>query len=163
MSFGRSFPLMLLPLLAYNVLVLMSPWSTDDGLECAAALETAVHPLTCFLDRAMFFIPTASEMVLEPGGILEPLYLPVTIGDMLLMFALAMLFFEMLKSASTGNDSVINHALSLLVFVGGLIQFLMMPAFSTSVYFLMTLMAVADVLAGFIVSISSARRDIAVG
>lgn len=163
MSLARSFPLMLLPLFAYNLLVLLAPWSSDDALECSEAMGFAVHPLTCVLDRALFFVPTASSMSMAIGQPVEGLYLPVTMGDLMLGFALAMLFFEMLKSTSVGASSVMNHALSLLVFVGGLVQFLMMPAFATSVYLLMTLMAVADVLAGFIVTISSARRDVAIG
>ena len=61
---------------------------------------------------------------------------PVTLGDLFLAAALVVLFIICL------------------------IQFLLAPAFATSTFFLITLMVLLDVLAGFIVTIVAARRDI---
>ncbi len=56
--------------------------------------------------------------------------------------------------------AIINHSLSMILFVGCLVEFLLLKGFSTSVFFLITMMVLLDVLAGFIVTIVSARRDI---
>ena len=42
-------------------------------------------------------------------------------------------------------------------------EFLLAPAFATSTFFLLGVMVLLDVLAGFIVTIVSARRDIDFG
>ncbi len=87
----------------------------------------------------------------------------VSSGDLLLTLALALLFLELLKSTSASTSAIVNHAFSLILFVGCLVQFLLIPAFATSVFFLLMMMTLLDVLAGFIVTIVAARRDIAVG
>ncbi len=87
----------------------------------------------------------------------------ITLSDMLLAAALIVLFFEVLKSTRTGGNSVVDHALSMIVFVVALIMFLIWPPASTSLFFLITLITLIDVIAGFSVTIRAARRDYSVG
>ena len=70
-----------------------------------------------------------------------------------------LLFVEVLKSTRTGGDSVVDHALSMMVFVACLILFLVWPLAGTSLFFLIMLTTLVDVIAGFSVTIRSARRD----
>jgi len=84
-------------------------------------------------------------------------------GDVLVVFGLAVLFVELLRSTGSGRYAIINHSLSLLLFLACAGLFVLVPAFATTSFFLITLMAFLDVLAGTIVSIVSARRDVAVG
>jgi hypothetical protein len=86
----------------------------------------------------------------------------ISLGDMMLAFALVVLFFEILKSTRTGGNSVVDHALSLIVFVVCLILFLIWPLATTSLFFLITLITLLDVMAGFSVTIRAARRDYSV-
>ena len=86
-----------------------------------------------------------------------------TIGDAVLLLALLLLFFEILKSTRTGGNSVADHALSMIAFVLYLIWFLVVPTAATSLFFLLTIIALIDVVAGFSVTITSARRDYSVG
>ena len=87
----------------------------------------------------------------------------ISLGDMMLAFSLFVLFFEVLKSTRTGGNSVVDHALSMMVFVACLILFLIWDRAATSTFFLLTLMAMTDVIAGFSVTINAARRDHNVG
>jgi hypothetical protein len=48
----------------------------------------------------------------------------------------------------------------MILFVVCLVEFLLLKGFSTSVFFLITTMVLLDVLAGFIVTIASSRRDV---
>jgi len=99
------------------------------------------------------FTPT-----LPSGGMWQ-----ITLGDMLLTVALIVLFFEVVKSTRTGGNSVVDHALSMIVFVACLILFLVWQPAATSLFFLITVISLIDVIAGFSVTIRSARRDYSVG
>jgi hypothetical protein len=84
----------------------------------------------------------------------------LNIGQLLLLVSLVLMFFEIIKSSRTSNASVIDHLLSTLVFVAFLIEFLLVKSAATPVFFLLMIMALVDVLAGFSVSIRSAGRDV---
>ncbi len=82
------------------------------------------------------------------------------LGDMIIVFGLFLLFFEILKATRVGRMSIIDHLLSTVVLIIFLIEFLLIPGASTSVFFILMLMALVDVMAGFSVSIRSATRDV---
>ncbi|WP_297511224.1 hypothetical protein [uncultured Caulobacter sp.] len=84
----------------------------------------------------------------------------VSLGDLLLAASLVVLFVELLKSTTSRKIAIINHSLSMILFILCLVEFLLGPAFATSTFFLITLMVLLDVLAGFIVTIVASRRDI---
>jgi len=88
---------------------------------------------------------------------------PVSLGDILLAVGLVVLFIELLKSANSRKVAIINHSLSMVLFIVCLMEFLLFPAYATSTFFLLTVMVLLDVLAGFIVTIVSARRDVDFG
>ena len=87
----------------------------------------------------------------------------ISLGDMLVATALFLLFFEVLKSTRTSGKSVIDHSLSLVVFIACLILFLVWQPAATSVFFIVMLVTLVDVIAGFSVTIRAARRDYTVG
>lgn len=84
----------------------------------------------------------------------------LTGGDLLLVGGLVCLFFEVLKSTNTGRSSVIEHMLSTLLFVVFLVEFLLVGAAASSTFFLLMIMALVDVIAGFTISITGAGRDV---
>lgn len=86
----------------------------------------------------------------------------MTVGDLFLAVTLVLLFVEILKATRTSSVSILDHALSTLVFIVCLVEFLVVPQAATSVYFLMTAIALIDVVAGYSVTIVAARRDFAV-
>ena len=87
----------------------------------------------------------------------------ISLGHMLIAFSLFVLFFEILKSTRIGGNSIVDHALSMIVFVACLILFLVWPPAATSLFFLIMLITLVDVIAGFSVTIRSARRDYSAG
>jgi hypothetical protein len=68
-----------------------------------------------------------------------------------------------LKATRTGGATIIDHAFSMMVFVACLILFLIWDRAATSTFFLLMLMAMTDVIAGFSVTINAARRNDDVG
>lgn len=89
--------------------------------------------------------------------------LELTVGDTLIILAMVMLFIELIKSAGSGTATILNHGLSMGVFVICMALFLLVGSFGTAAFFLITLMTLMDTVAGFVVTIVSARRDLAVG
>ena len=84
-------------------------------------------------------------------------------GDIFVLVGLLFLFFEIIKSARVRSGTVLDHMLSTFVFIAALVLFLLAPFAATSTFFLVMCMALLDVIAGFTVSIFSARRDYTVG
>lgn len=84
----------------------------------------------------------------------------LTLGDLLIVVALLLLFVEIVKSTRTSNASVVDHLLSTFVFVAFLVEFLLVRGAAHSVFFTLMVVALIDVLAGFSVSLRSASRDV---
>lgn len=84
----------------------------------------------------------------------------VTLGDGLVFAGVLLLYAEIFKATSSGTASILDHTLSMLVFVLFLVEFLLAPQAGNSVFFALTLMALIDVVAGFSVTIVAARRDV---
>lgn len=87
----------------------------------------------------------------------------VTVGDLIVFAALMLLFLELVNSTKTGASTIVNHGLSMLVLLIALVQFIVLPPFGTSTFFALVLLALFDVIAGFTVTITAARRDFTVG
>ena len=86
-----------------------------------------------------------------------------TLADMMITGTLFLLFIEILKATRTSGKSLIDHALSTIVLIICIIEFLVVPEAVTSLFFFITLITLIDVIAGFSVTIRAARRDFAVG
>ena len=84
-----------------------------------------------------------------------------TIGDLIVVLGLICLFFEIYKSTRTNEAEIIGHILSTLIFVVFIVEFIMWKAAGTTTFFLLTLMSLFDVVAGFSITIKTARRDFA--
>lgn len=82
------------------------------------------------------------------------------VQDGILAVGLFLLFIEVAKSTQTSSASIVDHALSLVLFIAVLIEFLVVPAVGLSGFFLIVVMCFFDVVAGFTVTITAARRDI---
>lgn len=136
-----ALPLLVIPVVLYNIIILTS---VLGGAGTLLADERLRDPI--------FSIPMASGASWNVGA-----------GDMILLLALILLFFELLKSTSSQKVAIVNHALSMILFVICLVEFLLLRGFATSTFFLIVTMVMLDVLAGFIVTIISARKDLDFG
>ena len=83
-------------------------------------------------------------------------------GDMLIVLAILMLFGEMMKSTRIGIRSVVDHGLSLILFLAMLVEFLLVKQTATATFFLLLVISFIDVLGGFAVTLRSAQRDLTV-
>lgn len=133
-----ALPLLVLPVLFYNILVAAT---LDGGLKATDA-DVRMH-------QQLFSVPMTSSGEWA-----------VSYGDLIVFVSLIILFIELLKSTTSRRVAIINHSLSMLLFIVCLVEFLLFRAFATSAFFLLMAMVLLDVLAGFIVTIVASRRDI---
>jgi len=84
----------------------------------------------------------------------------LTWEDILIAFAIFLLWIEIIKSTRIGPRSVMDHILAMALFIGMLVEFLLVQQAATSTFFLLMTIALVDVLAGFIVGMRSAARQI---
>ncbi len=84
-------------------------------------------------------------------------------GDLILLVTLIVLFIEILKATYTSTASLVDHGLSMIVFIAALIEFMVVPQAATSVFFLILVTLLVDVIAGFTIGIRVAKRDIGFG
>ena len=145
------FPLLVIPVVLYNLLAMAFGGPVQDIDASGQLIQSQAAPMASLLNERFLGLPMISgvEWVL-------------TKGDAIVLLAVIFLFLEILKSTSTGTATIINHGISLLIFILCLVQFLLMTNFATSTFFILTAMTLLDVLAGVIVTIVSARRDFGV-
>jgi len=131
----RALPLIVVSLILYNVLVLIG-----GSADVAAFLGNRVVPLP-----------------------LMTITVWLTWSDVIIFITMVMLFIELMKSTYTSTASLLDHGLSMLVFVACLIEFLMVRQAATSTFFFITVAAMIDVIAGYTIGIRVARRDLSIG
>ncbi len=85
------------------------------------------------------------------------------VSDLLLSISVICLYIEIFKATRTSTISIVDHGLSLLVFIICLVEFIVIPQTGSSIFFIIMLMTLFDVIAGFTITISTARRDFGVG
>jgi hypothetical protein len=86
----------------------------------------------------------------------------ISLGDLFIVLALVLLFVETVKAARTSQREILNHAFSMLTFVGALVEFIALKGFGTTPFFLITAMCLFDTVAGYTISIIAAKRDLSV-
>jgi|SRR3990167_6563242 hypothetical protein len=85
------------------------------------------------------------------------------LGDLLVTFAIVILFFEVMKAARSSTNTISNHVLSTIVLIVYVVEFIVAGVAAHSVFFILTVIALFDVIAGFSITIKTATRDIALG
>jgi hypothetical protein len=87
----------------------------------------------------------------------------ITTQDGLLTFAILLLFIEIFKaSRSSASRGIVDHMLSMLLFIVMLIEFLLVGQAATSTFFLLMMISLVDAIGGFAIAARAARRDVAI-
>ena len=120
-------------------------------------LPFAIYNMIAFLTPGVSWTDPVTAVHMMSGQDWIP-----TWGDMLLAFSVFLLWVEIIKSVRIGTRSVMDHILAMALFIVMLVEFLLAPRAGTSTFFLLTVFALFDVLAGFIVGLRSAPRRIEV-
>lgn len=139
-----ALPWLVVIVIAYNVIAYLSSWPaiTTDG----------PNPIPTVFDSELFSLTMISGAEWT-----------MTLGNLLIVTALLLLFVELLKSTHTGAISLVDHALSTVLFVICIVEFLVWERAATDTFFIITVITLIDVIAGFSITIQGARRDFGFG
>jgi hypothetical protein len=85
--------------------------------------------------------------------------LSITGGTVFLAVCVSTLFVEIVKSSNVGRQTLVNHGLSVVLLISCVVMFFSSKYFSTNEFFLVVLICLIDVVAGFVVTATAARRD----
>ena len=132
----RAIPLLVFAFILYNIIVL-----AFGGADTGAALSSPIFSVTLLSKGVWHF----------------------TWGDFILLVTLMLLFVEIVKSTFTSTSTLIDHALSMVVFMAVGAEFLMVPQAATSVFFLILGATLIEVVGGYTIGIRVARRDLSIG
>lgn len=86
-----------------------------------------------------------------------------SVSDFLLSISVICLYIEIFKATRTSAVSIVDHGLSLFVFIICIVEFIVIPQTGNSTFFIIMFMSLFDVIAGFTITISTARRDFGLG
>jgi len=84
----------------------------------------------------------------------------VTSEDIILATAILLLAVEVVKAARTGVRGLMDHILSMLLFIAMLVEFLLVQRAGTSTFFILMVISLVDAMAGFIITARTAQRDV---
>ena len=121
-------------------------------------------PLLALIILAYVLLVQSGSM-LQPDSTFYDTVLPsgaeifFLVGDAFVVAVLVALLLEILKIAGSGSTTIVDHLLSLATLTAAVICFVLVPACGTVSFFMLTIMALIDVLGGLFVSLLAARRD----
>ncbi len=126
----------------------------------------AYLPLPAILLVSYFVVIWTTGLQLETNvatfHLVSGANLTLTVSQIFIITGLFFSFIESIKATRTTTASVIDHSLSMLVFIVFLVCFLIVKEAGTSTFLILTIVSLVDVLMGFNISISTARRDIGI-
>jgi hypothetical protein len=146
----KAIPLLVLSLILYNAIVWWGGNAPNDLLYGAPVIDTASN--TAVVQGGELF-----QITMPNGGVWK-----FHIGDLILVISIVLLGLEVIKATYTRGAGLADQALSMIVFVAFLLEFLLVPMAATSLFFFLVLLSGFDVVVGSIVGIRTARRDFGV-
>lgn len=117
----------------------------------------AIYNIVAFLMPGVSWTDTVSNVHVISGADWT-----MSAGDLLVGLAILLLFGEILKATRIGVRTVVDHALSLILFLGMVVEFILVRQAGTATFFLLLVVSFIDVLGGFAVTLRSAQRDLSV-
>jgi hypothetical protein len=118
--------------------------------------------ILCNLQMLGFFGIT-SDTVISSVNMMSGATWTMSLGDLFIALSLVILFLEIFKATRRSSVALLDHLFSMALFVVFLIEFLLVKSAATQVFFILMLISLVDVIAGFTVSIKSAGRDVSIG
>jgi hypothetical protein len=132
----RSFPLLLVPVVIYNLVIALA----------GRDLSGAENLLSRVLGRIV--MPTT-----QAGW-------QVYTADLILLTGLVAFFFDVISSSRSSNSVLFKHVFNMLLFVACLMEFVLLSPFATSTFFMLMVLSLMATVAGFVITTVTARKDI---
>jgi uncharacterized membrane protein len=132
------------------------------GAHMLTPVPLLIVPLAIY-NIITFLMPgIAWSTVLTTISMLSGAEWAISMAEAFIALSLFFLFFEILKATRITHRSIIDHMLSMLVFVIAITEFLLVRQAGNSVFAILLCIMLLDVIAGFSVSVRVAQRDFSV-
>lgn len=118
-------------------------------------IPVAIYNMVAFLMPDLTWTSPLRQFTLASGETVA-----LTAGGGLIILSLVFLFFEILKATRPAVRSIIDHLLSTLIFIGALVEFLLMKQAGSETFLVLLVILLVDVIGGWSVSLRTAQRDI---
>jgi hypothetical protein len=118
-------------------------------------LPFAIYNIIVFLLPGFSWTMEVVRFPLASGGDFA-----IMAGDLMIAGSILILLVEMLKAARLSRRSIMDHLLSMVLFIGMLVEFLLVKQVASSTFFLLLVISFVDVMGGFSISVRAAQRDI---
>jgi hypothetical protein len=125
-------------------------WLAYHAVALAYGADFEANPLA-ILQKTVISVPLVHGAVWH-----------ISIGDLITMFTVVTGFGEVLKASDFARVGFFDYLLVSLLFAASLVEFLVVPIAQTSVFFFIVLALFLDLTVGYVVSVRTARRDLAV-
>ncbi|MFZ4121161.1 MAG: hypothetical protein ACOYKM_05800 [Caulobacterales bacterium] len=132
LGFLNVIPLLVFPTLIYTM------FAVGNGAGMTDALATKAFSI---------IMPSGMAWVFTWGGVL-------------LLVSIVCLFIEVLKSTRPTASAMVDNGLSIALFIGCFLLFLLADGFATTEFFLIMMMALLDFIAGSVIMINTAQRTV---
>ncbi len=86
----------------------------------------------------------------------------LTTGILMIMAGLVVLLVEILRATTIERTAITNHVLSVVVLIVYVVEFVVVAEAGNSTFFILSMIALVDVLGGIVVTIRLATRDFSV-
>ena len=83
----------------------------------------------------------------------------VSTGDMLVILGVFLLYVEILKATRLSSKAIIDHVLSVALFVIMTLEFIAVERAATSTFLILMALSFVDVIGGFTITIRIAQRN----
>ena len=113
----------------------------------------AIYNIFVFLMPGVAFTAPVTTVTLMSGVQWAP-----TFGDALLALTALLLMFEVIKAARPGARYLTDHLLSLIASGAAVAEFLLLPQFGTSTFFLLAVLMAVEFLAGVSIGFRNRHR-----
>jgi hypothetical protein len=115
----------------------------------------AIYNMIAFLTPSLGWTANVASIQLISGQSWT-----VTPEDILLAVSILLLAVEVVKATRMGIRGLMDHILSLALFIVMLVEFLLVQRAGTSTFFILMVISLVDVVAGFIITARTAQRDV---
>jgi len=124
-------------------------------------LPTLAYPLIIY-NLLGFIAPAELERVWFTTTLISGSEFTFTMSHLFLVLGIIFLTIEVLKATRTSVVSIIDHSLSLVVFIVFLLEFVLVGFAGNATFLILTLMSLADVITGFTITLVASRRDVSI-
>jgi hypothetical protein len=116
----------------------------------------ALYNMVAFLlnmtfDERLFSVP-----------LLSGAHIALTMGDVLVILGVLLIYLEVLKATRLAGKAVVDHVLSFTLFIVMAAELIALERAATATFLILTVLCLVDVVAGVTVSMRTAQRDAAI-